>query len=245
MSSPVSGRSALLTARLRLYRTATLAAALIGFTRAAAAQGGTGRLEGVATIASVLKARHSRIRLYDDPATPPPRPADDNAIAGVVIALDGNDALQRTAGPAPQLSPVMRQRDQTFVPHVLPIVVGTTVEFPNDDPLFHDVFSLSAVKTFDLERYPRGESRQVTFSRSGVVQVFCHIHADMSGYIVVLNNPFFVIPDSSGHFALNGIPAGDYRLTAWQERAHLVTVHVHVEAGRTSHADVRIPIVMP
>jgi hypothetical protein len=139
----------------------------------------------------------------------------------------------------------LRQRGERFVPHVLSIRAGTTVQFPNDDPLFHNVFSLSRLKSFDLGRYPKGSSRPVTFSSAGIVPVFCHIHADMSGYIVVFDHPFFVTPDSAGRFALEGVPAGDYQLVAWHERIHPFTLPVHVEAGRTTTLDVRLPYLGP
>jgi plastocyanin len=202
----------------------------------------TGRIEGVASIAKVLTTTRSRIRVYDEPGSPPPRAATDaDPLANVVIYLEAAPGL-RGASSTPRYPPSLRQRDEAFVPHVLPVVIGTTVDFPNDDPLFHDVFSLSSAKSFDLQRYPQGTSRTVTFGKAGVVEVFCHIHADMSAYILVLDNPFFVVPDSSGHFALDNIPPGDYSLVAWYERSRPVITRLHVDAGRTVHQDVRIPI---
>jgi plastocyanin len=202
-----------------------------------------GRIEGTASIAKVLTAKHSRIRVYDEPGTPPPRPApDSNPLADVVVYLQSAPGLRGAASPPTHPSPSLHQRDEMFAPHVLPILLGSTVEFPNDDPLFHDVFSLSSARSFDLQRYPQGTSRAVTFNKAGVVEVFCHIHADMSAYIIVLDNPFFVVPDPQGHFALDGVPPGDYRLVAWYERSHPVTMPIHVDAGRTSLRDVRIPI---
>jgi plastocyanin len=152
--------------------------------------------------------------------------------------------LRNAAPPdaAPTAAPALRQRDQRFVPHVLPVLAGTTVEFPNDDPIFHNVFSLSRAGTFDLGRYPKGSSRSRRFSSAGIVQVFCHIHADMSGYIVVLDNPFFVVPDAQGHFALDGVPPGDYRLVAWHERIRPIVTVVHVESGRTTALRIRVPL---
>jgi plastocyanin len=206
-------------------------------------QGAGGRIEGVATIAKVLTKVHQRIRIYDDPGTPPPAaPQDDNPLANVVIYLESTGALRSATSPNPPQPAALRQRDETFVPHVLPVLVGTTVQFPNDDPDFHDVFSLSSAKKFDLQRYPQGSSRSQLFGKAGVVEVFCHIHADMSAYILVLDNPFFVIPDSQGHYALDGIPPGNYRLVAWYERSRPVVTSVHVEAGRTRVVPLRIPI---
>jgi hypothetical protein len=122
------------------------------------------------------------------------------------------------------------------------VLVGATVDFPNEDPLYHNVFSLSRAREFDLGRYPRGESKQVRFPTKGVVQVFCHIHADMSGYILVLANPFFVIPDSQGHFSLDHVPPGDYRLVAWHERIRPLITPIHVERGQTTSVNLRIPL---
>jgi plastocyanin len=202
-----------------------------------------GRIEGIATIAKVLTTVHQRIRVYDEPGTAPPTAShDDNPLANVVIYLESTPALHSVTSAIPAPPAALRQRDETFVPHVLPVLVGTTVQFPNDDPVFHDVFSLSSAKTFDLQRYPQGSSRSQLFGRAGIVEVFCHIHADMSAYILVLDNPFFVIPDAQGHYALDGIPPGDYRLVAWYERSRPVVTSVHVEAGKTRMVPLRIPI---
>ncbi|MGH7634048.1 MAG: cupredoxin domain-containing protein, partial [Gemmatimonadaceae bacterium] len=194
-----------------------LTGAAPGRPRAAERRLEAGRIEGTASIAKVLTAKHSRIRVYDEPGTPPPRPTPDaNPLANVVIYLDAPGLRGAPSSPT-HTAPSLHQRDEMFAPHVLPVLAGSTVEFPNDDPLFHDVFSLSSTKSFDLQRYPQGTSRAVTFNKPGVVEVFCHIHADMSAYIIVLDNPFFVVPDSLGHFVLDGVPPGDYRLVAWYE----------------------------
>jgi hypothetical protein len=136
----------------------------------------------------------------------------------------------------------MRQHGERFVPHVLPIVVGTTVTFPNDDPIYHNVFSLSATRSFDLGRFSRGQSRTVTFNKTGIVQVFCHIHADMSAYIIVLGNPLFGKPDSTGRFTIEGVPPGEYRLTAWHERIRPISQPVRVTAGAMTQVEVSIPL---
>ncbi len=111
----------------------------------------------------------------------------------------------------------MDQRDQTFVPHVLAITVGTTVEFPNSDLTFHNVFSLSKTKSFDLGRYSRGKSKSVRFDRPGVVQVFCDIHSHMSAYILVFAHRYFAVTDRAGAFAISGVPPGTYTLAVWHE----------------------------
>jgi plastocyanin len=111
----------------------------------------------------------------------------------------------------------MDQRDQAFVPHVLAITVGTLVDFPNSDVTFHNVFSLSKTKAFDLGRYPRGRSKSVRFDRPGVVQVFCDIHSHMSAYILVFAHRYFAVTDPSGRFAITGVPPGTYTVAVWHE----------------------------
>ncbi len=111
----------------------------------------------------------------------------------------------------------MDQRDQTFVPHVLAITVGTIVDFPNSDVTFHNVFSLSKTRAFDLGRYSRGKSKAVRFDRPGVVQVFCDIHSHMSAYILVFAHRYFAITDQTGSFAIAGVPPGPYTLAVWHE----------------------------
>jgi len=199
----------------------------------------TGRIEGTATISHRLTRERPRVRIYSEPGTAPPAPAEESPFASVVLYLE---SVPRQPARPPAVPPVLRQHGERFVPHVLPVVAGTTVDFPNDDPIYHNVFSLSRTRTFDLGRYPQGSSRSVRFDTPGVVQVFCHIHADMSGYILVLENPFFVIPDAQGRFALEGVPPGDYRLIAWHERIRPMVTPVHVDAGRTATLQLAIPI---
>lgn len=200
-----------------------------------------GRIEGTAVLAPRLTTRRLRVRVYAQPGVlPPSTEPDTNPLANVVLYLDGPEA--RPGGSASAQPPAIRQRGERFRPHVLPVLAGTTVEFPNDDPIYHNIFSLSSARTFDLGRYPSGESKFVDFPRTGVVQIFCHIHADMSAYVLVFDHPFFVVPDSEGRFAIEDVPPGEYRLVAWHERIHPLTVPIRVEAGQTAMIRVRIPI---
>ena len=111
----------------------------------------------------------------------------------------------------------MDQRDETFVPHVLAIVAGTTVDFPNNDETYHNVFSLSKEKPFDLGRYARGRSKSVRFDRPGIIRVFCDIHAHMSAFIFVFAHRYFAVTDQDGRFRLENVPPGKYNLVAWNE----------------------------
>ncbi|MGE5199556.1 MAG: hypothetical protein ACM3H9_07930 [Rhodospirillaceae bacterium] len=129
--------------------------------------------------------------------------------------------LERAPGGAFELPEpgraVMDQKDQAFVPHVLAITVGSVVEFPNSDVTFHNVFSLSKARAFDLGRYSRGKSKSVRFDRPGVVQVFCEIHSHMSAYILVFAHRYFAVTDEAGRYAIAGVPPGSYTLAVWHE----------------------------
>jgi len=111
----------------------------------------------------------------------------------------------------------MLQRDETFLPHVLPIVVGTAVDFPNDDSTYHNVFSLSKTKTFNLGRYAAGKSKSVIFDQPGIVRVFCDIHSHMNAFIIVFAHRYFALSDDEGRYRLANVPPGSYMLTVWNE----------------------------
>jgi plastocyanin len=111
----------------------------------------------------------------------------------------------------------MDQRNETFVPHVLAITVGTTVDFPNSDKTYHNVFSLRGPRPFDLGRYAAGRSRSVRFDRPGIVRVFCEIHSHMHAFILVFNHRYFAVTSADGRYQISGVPPGRYTLLAWNE----------------------------
>jgi plastocyanin len=111
----------------------------------------------------------------------------------------------------------MDQRNETFVPHVLAITIGTVVDFPNSDRIYHNVFSLSKTARFDLGRYAVGRSKAVRFDRPGVVRVFCEIHSHMNAFILVFSHRFFTLTDVEGHYRLDNVPTGTYNVVAWNE----------------------------
>ena len=131
----------------------------------------------------------------------------------------------------------MANIDLVFRPLVLPILAGTTVDFPNSDPLFHNVFSLSQPKEFDLGRYPKGQKKSVTFDRPGIVSVYCEIHSYMFATILVLENPFFTVPNEDGTYSLKNIPAGSYKLNFWFGRKKVESRSVTVSAGEQTTAN--------
>lgn len=209
-----------------------------------AAHAATGRIEGQATLSPRLTTRRLRVRVYAEPgARPAAAEPDSNPFATVVLYLEA--APPAPAGRQAPAPPIMSQRGEQFRPHVLPVVVGTTVAFPNDDPIYHNVFSLASARTFDLGRYRKGQSKSVVFPSPGVVPVFCHIHADMSAYILVVDHPYFTVPNASGRFTIDDVPAGDYRLVAWHERIRPITIPVRVESGRAAVVDVSLPLAEP
>ena len=137
--------------------------------------------------------------------------------------------------PAPTTPAAIDQKDKTFVPRVLPILVGTTVEFRNLDDLLHNVFSPDGEK-YDLGNWGKGETRRYTFKRVGVYTQLCAAHPEMVAYAVVLKTPYFGFTNADGHFAIANVPAGTWKLKVWNERLKPKnlekTYEVKVEAGK-------------
>jgi plastocyanin len=133
-------------------------------------------------------------------------------------------------GPLPGVKPVpaakplqvvtkkVSQHKAVFSPHILPVMVGTPVEWPNNDEIFHNVFSYSETKQFDLGLYKNPEVKTVTFDKPGRVDVFCSIHSSMNCVVLVLENPFFAATNDKGTYAIPNVPPGTYKLKAWHER---------------------------
>jgi plastocyanin len=208
----------------------------------------TGRIEGTVIISPALVARRPRFRIYagDGPGSQPPpaaRPDLSEELRNVVIYIDG-DVVAGSGSRTPAVAQ-MSQRDERFVPHVLPIVRGDSVRFPNEDDFFHNVFSLSSTGKFDLGRYPRGAVRTQPFAKPGTARVFCHIHSDMSGVILVLGNRHFAVPAVNGRFVLDGVPPGEYTVVGWHERIKAVPQRVRVVEGQTARLDFNLPLPPP
>jgi plastocyanin len=147
--------------------------------------------------------------------------------------------------PPRQVPPVkvsIRQRDENFIPRVVAVPVGSEVDFPNDDPFYHNVFSLSRARTFNLGRYPRGETKATRFDKPGIVKVFCDIHSHMTATVMVFNHPWFAVPAEDGRFELPAVPPGDREITAWHERLGDTTLRVRIDPGRPAEADFVLPV---
>jgi plastocyanin len=156
----------------------------------------------------------------------------------VVVYLDA--VPRRAFDELPAARARMDQRGEQFVPHILAITTGTTVDFPNHDTTFHNVFSLSRVRTFDLGRFPPGRTGSVRFDRPGIVPVFCDIHSHMSAYILVFTHPFFAVTDDDGGYEIDGVPAGSYTLMVWSELGTAAPRRVTVADGGTADVDFRV-----
>ena len=145
-------------------------------------------------------------------------------------------------GTLPVSHAELHQQNETFVPHVLAITKGSTVEFPNDDPFFHNVFSFSSAASFNLGRYPRGQSKPQKFPKAGLVKVFCDIHSHMSASILVLDHPYFDVPSVEGVYEIANVPPGQYTIVGWHERVGERTAVVQVAAGRAALVDLTVPV---
>ncbi len=203
----------------------------------ASASGLGGTVEGLVTIVSRPSRRLSSAGAYPGRSVTVGPAASGSELPNVVVFV----GLPGRASAAPGRATV-RQVGEMFAPRVVAVSTGSMVEFPNDDPFFHDVFSLSRAATFDLGRYPRGESRTRRFDRSGLVKVFCHFHSHMTALIRVFDHPYFAIPDDSGRFVIRDVPPGSHRVVAWHERVGEVGHEITVGDGATATMSFSLPL---
>ncbi len=145
------------------------------------------------------------------------------------------------SGPADRQAASMGQVGRRFSPDLVVVAVGASVMFPNMDPIFHNVFSLSSAKMFDLGNYPKGDSRSIAFSKPGIVYVNCHLHPNMAGAIVVTPNGWHTIADAAGRFELRDVPPGEYKIVAWHKAVGYFRKTVRV----VSDADTKIEFFIP
>lgn len=198
---------------------------------------GSGRIEGIVRLVlPPASAVPSGVYPSRRVSRPQPKPSE---ISNVIVFL--KDPPARRSDPAP-MQVTITQRDEAFIPRVVAVTRGSTIDFPNSDPFFHNVFSLSRGATFDLGRYPRGETKSRRFTNTGLVKVYCHIHSHMTASIMVFDHPFFRIPATDGTFSLDDVPAGNYQISAWHERIGESLSSIRVEAGRTARVEFALPM---
>ncbi len=150
-------------------------------------------------------------------SAPPAHVQDRQDLLRSVVYLESAPAAA-FADVEPQHA-TLDQRNEAFIPHVLAITVGTTVDFPNSDHTYHNVFSISKTKSFDLGHYAAGHSKAVRFDRPGIVRVFCEIHSHMSAFILVFSHEYFAVTGPDGRYQIGRLPPGRYVLNAWNEGA--------------------------
>jgi plastocyanin len=158
--------------------------------------------------------------------------------AGVVVYLKGvPNALPDTS----KLVYRVHQREKQFTPAVSVALLGSSIEFPNDDNIFHNVFSLSKALRFDLGLYKSGASKTVKAKKLGVIDVYCNIHPQMAAKVLVLDTKYYAITEGDGQFKIQGVPPGSYELVAWHRRGKEVSQRVTVSAG--SKSELRVELV--
>jgi plastocyanin len=204
---------------------------------------GTAQIRGVIHITKRLTKRPVAqvATAYHRGVTVQPASPDQDFVQAelgrVAIYLESGQPL-----PTKNVAATLNQKDRRFVEDTVVIPAGSSVSFPNLDPIFHNVFSLSRAKSFDLGNYPQNETRTVTFSKPGIVSVFCHLHPNMSATIVVTPNRWAVKPGRGGEYLLPGVPAGDYTLVVWHKSAGFFREPVTVAGGQTLDVDFNIPV---
>lgn len=160
-----------------------------------------------------------------------------NEFDRMVVMLEGGSPPSK-----PSVTASLDQRNGRFEPEIVIVPVGSSVEFPNFDPVFHNVFSLSKAQPFDLGFFPKGQSRAVKFNHAGIVQVYCHIHANMYAAIIVTASPWFAKPAADGSFSWEDVPAGHYHLTAWHKIAGLYKTEIDVPETGKMEVSIQVPV---
>jgi plastocyanin len=199
---------------------------------------GDGTVAGRVTLTSRVRGVPLPANAYQPRAVGRQAPSGAPEIRNVVVFLRGAPFK----GELRQGKFDIRQEREAFLPRVLAVTRGSTVGFPNGDPFFHNVFSLSSAAAFNLGRYPPGQTRSREFTRTGLVKVYCQIHSHMSATIMVLDHPYFAVPELDGSFTLPGAPPGRYTVVGWHERVGEREVPVEVAAGGRAVVELTLPV---
>jgi len=218
--------------------TGVIALALCVSAAAREAEQAGGRVTGSVKL-TLANAAPSSAAAYDRRAVGP-RPKPLPELKNVIIFFADLPASKPASVQA-----AIAQKDEQFAPHVVAVTAGSSVAFPNQDPFFHNVFSLSRGASFNLGRYPSGSSRSKVFTKPGIVKVFCEIHSQMSAVIRVFDHEWFTVPAEDGTFAIGNVPPGDHLLVAWHERIGERRDRITIRAGATTQLNFTLPVLEP
>jgi plastocyanin len=199
---------------------------------------GTGRVTGTVKL-TLANSAPSTASAYERRAVGP-RPKPQPELRNVIIFFSDLPSSKPAPRPA-----AIAQKDEQFIPHVVAITTGSSVAFPNDDPFFHNVFSLSRGASFNLGRYRSGSSRSHTFTRPGIVKVFCEIHSHMSAVVRVFDHNWFTVPSDDGTFSIDDVPPGEHTLVAWHERIGERHDKVTIRPGAAATIHFTLPVLEP
>ncbi|HUQ86987.1 MAG TPA: carboxypeptidase regulatory-like domain-containing protein [Vicinamibacterales bacterium] len=220
-----------------MMRGTSIAVAIVGVMLCVAAAGQTGgRVTGNVKL-TLANSVPSTASAYERRAVGP-RPKAQPEIKSVVIFFSDLPAMK-----AAPMQASIAQKDEQFVPHLVAVTTGSTVAFPNEDPFFHNVFSLSRGAGFNLGRYPSGSSRSKPFTRPGIVKVFCEIHSHMSAVIRVFDHGWFTVPNDDGTFVIDNVPPGDHTIVAWHERIGERRDRVTIRGGAATTINFTLPVL--
>lgn len=248
-----------LTARMSLiYTFAILSVICAGLTRAAFEFRGarqlhgvedfapspsqrTGTINGRVEIKTVLRevtrqrGRRYRARGKSEWARRVTKADTEPEVSNVVVYLE--EIGKKKSYPPPEQAARLIQKNIRFVPHVLPIIAGAEVQIVNTDDFYHNVFSNSRVKRFNIGRQLTNAVVTESFDNAGFIPVFCDIHLEMSAFVVILENPYFTKPDGSGNYLIENVPPGDYVILTWHERIPSQTQEITVRANSSITVD--------
>jgi len=195
---------------------------------------GTIRTPTPAAAAPTMNAYPGRANAMAGGMMPVHGRASDAVVYIVRIPAQAESSLAASPEPHPQLA----QKDEAFVPRVVAVARGGTVDFPNRDPIFHNVFSLSPTRRFDLGKYRQGHSKSVRFDRTGLVKVYCDIHAEMEAFVLVVANRAYTLTGADGSYELPELPGGRYEVRVWHPDLPEIERSVEVP----DHGDVKLDL---
>ncbi len=201
-----------------------------------------GEIHSHVTITQGLTKKRVTLPCYQFRGAPVKLATQDSAsideLSRVAIYLEGLDL-----SPGKPVHLEMKQHNRQFEPDILMAPIGSSISFPNADPIFHNVFSLSKAKEFDLGYYPSGQSRTLRFNKTGIAQVYCHLHPNMSAAIVVVPGAWYGQPDADGILVFSEVPAGDYKIVAWHKSAGFLGRRIRVPENGSIDIELPIPLL--